>query len=432
LPSATPTRLLLLTTTTGYQTRAFVEAAKKLGLDVVFGSDRCDKLDDPWQDSALPLKFHEPDASAQKVVEYARGNGVAAIVAIGDRPTPVAARACAALGLPRHPPEAADLCRDKHLSRQRLRDAGLLMPKFQRFRVADDPQGIFSSPGFTIGFPCVLKPLALSGSRGVIRADSPAEAVRAFERIRALLRDPEVRVLREEASEFIQVEEYIAGTEVALEAVMDRGRLHALALFDKPEPLTGPFFEESIYVTPSRLTPVDQTAIFRTLEKCVAALGLKHGPVHAEFRLNERGVYPLEIAARPIGGLCSGALRFKLPLVEEEMSLEEVVIRLALGMDTRRVVREAQAAGVMMIPIPQGGIYEGVNGLEDARAVGGIEGIEITAQPGRKLVPLPEGASYLGFIFARGDTPEFVEDALRGAHGKLKFRITAEIPVVRG
>jgi hypothetical protein len=443
MPAASPSRLLLLTTTTGYQTRAFVAAAKKLELDVVFGSDRCDKLDDPWQDSALPLKFHEPDASAEKVVQYARDHNVAAIVAIGDRPTPVAARACAALGLPGHPPEAADLCRDKHLSRQRLREAGLLMPRFQRFRVGDDPRAIFAAggtpaapagetPAFQIGvgFPCVLKPLALSGSRGVIRADSPDEAVRAFERIRALLRNPDVRVLREEASEFIQVEEYIPGIEVALEAVMDRGRLHALALFDKPEPLTGPFFEETIYVTPSRLAPVEHTAILRTLEKCVAALGLRHGPVHAEFRVNERGVYPLEIAARPIGGLCSGALRFRLPLVEEEMLLEEVVIRLALGMDTRRVTRESQAAGVMMIPIPHGGIYELVEGLDEARAVAGIDAVEITAQPGRKLIPLPEGASYLGFIFARGERPESVERALKEAHGKLRFKISAEIKVV--
>jgi biotin carboxylase len=425
-------KLLLLTTTTGYQTRAFVEAANKLGLAVVLGSDRCDKLDDPWQDQALPLKFHEPEEAAAKVAAYARANGVAAVVAIGDRPTPVAARACAALGMRSHPAEAADLCRDKHLSRQRLRDAGLLlMPRFQRFAVSDDPKQIFSAARSTIGFPCVLKPLALSGSRGVIRANDPEEAVRAFERIRALLARPDVRVLRDDASDFIQVEEYIPGVEVALEAVMDRGRLHPLALFDKPEPLAGPFFEETIYVTPSRLSPVEQTAIVRTLGKCVAALGLSHGPVHAEFRLNERGVYPLEIAARPIGGLCPRALRFTLPLVEEEMSLEEVIIRLAMGMDTRRVVRESQAAGVMMVPIPEGGVYESVDGLEAARAIAGVESVEITAQPGHKLVPLPEGASYLGFIFARGKSPESVESALREAHGKLAFRISAEIPVVR-
>lgn len=431
MPGARPSRILLLTTKLGYQTRAFVAAAKKLGLEVGFGSDRCAQLDDPWQDQALPLHFEQPDEAARRVVEEARARGAEAIVAIGDRPTPTAARACAALGLPSHPPEAADLCRDKHRSRQRLREAGLPMPRFQRFEVETDAQTVAAGIQSATGFPCVLKPLALSGSRGVIRADSPEEAARAFERIRKLLRAPDIAQLREPTSQAIQVEEYIPGDEVALEAVVDRGRVHPLALFDKPEPLTGPFFEETIYVTPSRRAPAEQTAIVRTLEKCVAALGLTHGPVHAEFRINDKGIWPLEVAARPIGGLCARALRFKLPLVEEEMSLEEVVIRLALGMDTRRVVREKAAAGVMMIPIPKGGIYEGVDGMEDARQVEGIESVEMTVQPGRKLAPLPEGGSYLGFIFARGDTPEVVERALRAAHGKLRFRIAEEIPVVR-
>jgi hypothetical protein len=256
-----PSRILLLTTKLGYQTRAFVEAAQKLGLDVVFASDRCERLDDPWRDHALPLKFHQPDESARKLVAYARANQVEAIVAIGDRPTSTAARACAELGLPSHPVEAADLCRDKHLSRRRLRAAGLLMPKFETFPVEQpDVATLFAPQNLALSYPVVLKPLALSGSRGVIRADSPAEAARAFERIRALLKDPDIRQLRDATLRYIQVEEYIAGIEVALEAVMDRGRLHPLALFDKPEPLEGPFFEETIYVTPSRLAPAQHRA----------------------------------------------------------------------------------------------------------------------------------------------------------------------------
>ena len=430
MPEKRKPRVLLLTTKLGYQTRAFVEAAKTLDLEIVFGSDRCERLDDPWRDGAIALKFFDPEKSAAKVIASAKERPLDAIVAIGDRPVSTAARACAALGLLGHPPEAADLCRDKHAMRQRLREARLLMPRFQRLHLQEDPRAIFSSPALTIGYPLVLKPLSLSGSRGVIRANAPEEAVRAFERIRALMQDPDIRQLRDASNAFIQVEEYIPGTEVAVEGVMDRGRLHPLALFDKPEPLEGPFFEETIYVTPSRLSPAQQTAIVRTLEQCVAALGLKHGPVHAEFRLNERGVWPLEIAARPIGGLCARALLFKLPLVAEEMSLEEVVIRLALGMDTKRVVREKQASGVMMIPIPKGGIFEGVEGVEAARAVAGVDYLEITAQEGRKLVPLPEGGSYLGFLFAKGERPEEVERALHDAHRQLTFKITPAIPVV--
>ena len=233
-------RLLLLCTTTGYQTRAFVEAAEKLGLAVVFATDRCHVLEDPWQDGALPLRFEDPEAGAQKIAEYARTNPVAALVPMGDRPTPSAARACRALGLLSHPPEAADACRDKYRSRERLRQAGLNVPGFSRFPVDADPRRLLAADAVGLPPPWVLKPLALSASRGVIRADATEEFVRAFERIRALLRTPEVGVLREETSHFIQVESYVEGAEIAVEGIVDRGRLRILAIFDKPDPLVGP------------------------------------------------------------------------------------------------------------------------------------------------------------------------------------------------
>ena len=300
-------RLLLLTTTTGYQTRAFVEAAEKLGLSVVFGSDRCRVLDDPWQDGALPLRFEDPEGSGRRIADYARSNPLDAIVALGDRPTPTAARACRALGLLHHPPEAADVCRDKYLARERLRAAGLNVPAFARFPLEADPHELHASGAINIGFPCVLKPLALSASRGVIRADNREQFVDAFERIKTLLRSREVQVMREETSRFIQAEAYVEGEETAIEGLVDRGRLQVLALFDKPDPLAGPFFEETIYVTPSRLAPELQTRTIQTLQQAVRALGLYHGPFHGELRINSRGIWPLEIAARSIGGLCSRA-----------------------------------------------------------------------------------------------------------------------------
>lgn len=431
MSEAAKKRVLLLTTTTGYQTRAFVEAAESMGLEVAFGSDRCHVLDDPWQDGALALHFEDAMGSAWAIVEHARIQPVAAIVALGDRPTPTAARACRALGLAHHSPEAADVCRDKYRSRERLRVAGLRVPAFSRFPLTADPARIFSTGKHNVGFPCVLKPLALSGSRGVIRADDPKEAARAFERIKDLLRSPEVGVLREETSDSIQVEAYIEGDEIAIEALVEEGRLQVLAIFDKPEPLVGPFFEESIYVTPSRLTPATQRKVVETLERAVRALGLGHGPLHAEMRLTAEGPWVLEVAARPIGGLCARALRFRLPAQKREISLEEVLLRLALRMDLHGLEREPRAAGVMMIPIPEAGIYEETLGVEEARTTPGVDSIEITAKPKQRLVPLPEGASYLGFIFARAEKPEQVEAALREAHGKLRFVVSAALPVVR-
>ena len=433
---STQKHLLILCATTGYQTQAFAEAARKLGLKVVFGTDRCHVLEDPWQDGALPLRFEHGEQCAREIVDFSRNTPIDAVVALGDRPTAAAARACQALGLPYHPVGAVDVCRDKYRSRERLRAGGLRVPFFSRHLYTADPGEL---AGSSPGFPCVLKPLSLSGSRGVIRADNAEQFVAAFERIRDLLSSPEVQVLREEATRFIQVEAYIAGAEVAVEAVVDRGQLKVLAIFDKPDPLEGPYFEETLYVTPSRLPREAQRTVTDTLAQAVRVLRLAHGPLHAEFRLDRQNVagdglaprvWVLEIAARPMGGLCSRALRFSSPTLGEGFSLEELLIHLAFGKNVHDVRRETAASGVMMVPIPRGGIYESVEGVEEALSQPGVEDIVITAKPGQRLVPLPEGSSYLGFIFARGTSPPRVEDAIRRAHEKLCFAIAPALPVI--
>lgn len=423
-------RLLLLTTTTGYQTREFASAAEKPGLEVVFGSDRCHKLDDPWRDGALPLKFAKPDEAARGIVEFARSKPLDAIVALGDATVPAASRACRELGLPGHPPEAADICRDKYRSREILDGFGLNIPAFTRFPLDADPQEIVAGGDPPTGFPCVLKPVALSASRGVIRADDAEQFVAAFARIRALLASPEVRALRQATSEFIQVERYVDGTEVAVEGLVDRGELRVLAVFDKPDLLAGPYFEETIYVTPSSMARPTQARVIQTLEAAVQALGLFHGPVHAELRFNGEGVWVMEVAARSIGGLCSRALRFESARSKEAVSLEELIIRLALGEDISMFSRERAASGVMMIPVPGEGMLARVEGVEEARKVQGVEDIVITAKPNQKLVPLPEGSGYPGFIFARADSAENVDRALRVAHFKLRFILTPALPVI--
>ena len=429
-PSGEKQRLLLLTTTTGYQTRAFVQAAEKLGLAVVFGTDRCHALDDPWQDGALALRFENPEEAAARVVEMARRQPIHALVALGDSTPPTAARAAEALGLLYHRPETSDICRDKYRSRQRLQKCGLNVPRFVRFPLDTDPSDIVKPGTAPVGFPCVLKPLALSASRGVIRANNSQEFISAFKRIQALLRSPDVRVTRQETNDYLQVEEYIEGDEIAVEGVADHGRLKVLAIFDKPDPLVGPFFEESIYVTPSRLPLQTQAETIEALRRAAKALGLYHGPLHAELGINSRGPWMLEVAARSIGGLCSRSLRFRASEQNENISLEELIIRLALGEDIETVRREEAASGVMMIPVPEAGIFQGVEGVERARQTSGIEEIIITARPSQKLVPLPEGSSYPGFIFARGPSPEFVEQALRRAHQRLHFVLSPALPVI--
>ena len=406
-------RLLLIGATTGYQTRVFAEAAARLGYDLVLATDRCHVLDDPWGDRALALRFEDPEGAAEMLAGRANVNG---IVAVGDRPAYIAALAAQRLDIPYNSPDSVEASRNKFLARERFRLAGLQVPEYRRVALADGPEG----PARTAPYPCVLKPLGLSASRGVIRANHPGEFIAAFRRIEALLGDPDLQRLHDEQDRFLQVESFIEGGEFALEGILTHGRLRVLALFDKPDPLDGPYFEETIYITPSRQDAAVQREIVRTTECAVQALGLTHGPIHAEMRVNQRGVWMLEVAARPIGGLCARVLP----------GLEELILRHAAGEDITRIPMAASAAGVMMIPIPREGIYVGLEGLEDALATPGIEDVIITAKPGQKLIPLPEGNSYLGFIFARGDSSNAAEAALRTAHQKLRFEITTALPVV--
>ena len=436
-------RVLLLATTTGYQTRAFGEAAERLGVDLVFATDRCDMLDDPWQDQALAIRFYDEAGSVVTILEAAQRTPINGIIAVGDRPTVIAARAMKALGLVGHPRSAAALARNKRAAREHFKAAGLPTPAFVEGSPDDDP-GHFA----TVGFPMVVKPLALSGSRGVMRVDDERELAAALSRIRRLLASADIQAERHEAHKLVLAEQFIEGREFAVEALMNRGTLDVLTIFDKPDPLDGPFFEETIYVTPSIAPPETRAAIVRATGDAVKALGLYHGPVHAECRVNSRGVFVLEVAARPIGGLCARALRFvprerlrgepdpiaggDLPgSIGTELSFEELLLRHALGEESTKWQRETMASGVMMIPIPRRGIYRGVSGIDRARAVAGIVDVRITAKLDQLLLPLPEGASYLGFIFARAPRTGDVDLALRTAHACLTFTIAPEMRVLQ-
>ena len=418
--------VLVVATTTGYQIRSFGEAAEKLGVRLVFASDRCDQLEDPWWDQAIAVRFHDEEQSVAAVVSACSGMAPDGIIAVGDRPAVLAAQLARAFNLPWHPPDAAAISRNKRLSRSALHGAGLPSPRFQPASIDADARSIADA----VAYPAVVKPLALSGSRGVMRVDNAAECVAAFERVRRLLKSPDVQVERDQVHDEVLVEEFISGAEYAVEAVLDHGRLQLLAIFDKPDPLDGPFFEETIYVTPSVADGLLQRRIEATVSDAARAMGLYHGPIHAECRVRAGSIYVLEVAARPIGGLCARSLRFVKDGTSDTVALEEVLLRHAMGEAIDAWRREDVASGVMMIPIPKRGTFRGVRGVHDAEAVPGIEDVQITVKPETQLVPLPEGKSYLGFIFARGKSPAVVERGLRGAHERLQFVIDRELTVV--
>jgi biotin carboxylase len=406
-------RLLLLLPTSTYRTQDFVDAATALGVDLVCASEKPSTFESSVPDHLLTVDFTDPGAAADTVARFAERRPLDAVVGVDDLTAVAAAAIAERLGLRANAVAAVSAARDKFQMRQCLAAAGVRVPRYRRIAVKDDP--FLAARG--VAFPCVLKPLALSASRGVIRADNIDQFMAAFRRIAALLARDDVEVSGDPA-QFLLAEQYIPGLEVALEGLLVAGELKTLALFDKPDPLDGPFFEETIYVTPSRLPAEIQDAIARTTAQACAALGLREGPVHAELRVNEAGPWIIEVAARSIGGLCSRTLRFGTG-----MTLEELILRQALGMPIASLERERQAAGVMMLPVPRAGTLRAVHGVEDAKRVAGIEDVAITVHVGQALEPLPEGWQYLGFIFARGARPDEVEQALRDATARVTFAI---------
>lgn len=405
-------RLLLIVPSATYRAPDFMAAARELGVAVTVASDRRSAMSTAMGERALTLHLDDPHHAADTIAQRAERTPFTAVVGVDDQGVMAAALAAERLGLPHNSVAAVARTRDKAAMRRSLAEGGVSQPCFALLPMGGDIGTVVDE----VGLPCVVKPLSLSASRGVIRADHAEGARAAVRRVRAILRDA-----GEDADASLLVESYVPGAEVALEGLLRAGRLETLAVFDKPDPLEGPYFEETLYITPSRLSAALVAKVERVAADAAHALGLQEGPVHAELRVDGEHLSVLELAARSIGGLCSRALRFGAGL-----SLEQVILRHALGLELDDAKREGAGAGVMMIPIERAGTLVEVGGQAAARAVAGVAGLEITIPVGRPVVPLPEGDRYLGFLFACGPTAEAVERSLREAHSHLDVRIDAE------
>jgi len=426
----TDTKLVaLFASKLGYQTRSFESAARKLNVQLAYVTDRCHELSDPWNDQAIAARFANPEEAAATAMQSLRDKPVEAILALGDAPAVAAAYAARGLGLVANHPAAVEACHNKFRMREVLRDAGLFHGPtsfwFRRIPLSPEPESALLG----IQFPCVLKPLSLSAGQGVMRANNREEFREAVRRLARLLEHPDLQMKNLSSPREALVEEYIPGAEIAVEGILVDGELKPLAIFDKPDPLEGPFFEETIYVTPSHLSHDQQSAIIRIAAQSIRALGLFHGPVHAEFRINELGVWPIEVAPRPIGGMCAASLSFISPQHSGPIGLEELILRHAIGEGISTWRRESAASAVMMIPVPSSGFLEKVEGFAEAQLVANVTEVQITARLHDKILAWPEGSSYLGFIFAKAESPAVAEHALREAHSKLHFQIRQTLPV---
>ena len=410
--------LLLLLPSMSYRGEAFLEAANKVGVSLTVAGDAPPDFLEQSPDSFLTLDLYNPSSAVPSVVEFAKTSPIDVVLGVNDQTTVLASTISKALGLTANSIDSVRAASNKQTMRSLLQKEGLPCPNFIVVGIDEKPEDIVQQ----VTFPCVLKPLTLSGSCGVIRADDQKSFQTAFTRIGHLLKTFE-RPEQEVADRQILIEDFIPGIEVALEGLLTKNTFHPLAIFDKPDPLDGPYFEETIYVTPSRLPSNTQTRITESLAKAARAIGLQEGPVHGELRINDQDIWVIEVAARSIGGKCSRMLEFGTG-----RSLEELILLHALGQDLPSLDLATGAGGVMMIPIPQEGVLERVEGQEEAQRVPGVEELVMTAKPGDQLIPLPEGKRYLGFIVARGARPEEVEETLREAHRHLTVVIKPHSP----
>lgn len=401
-------RVLLIAPSQSYRIGAYLNAAREMGVDVEIASPTKHSLIRELAEG-LHIDLDDPQKSLEIISRAARSSPYDGIIATDDATVELAAQVADRLGLSFNSVPSSRLARRKDLARDCLGNAGLPVPQYRLVSLLDDLATQIE--GFP--FPCVVKPLNLSASRGVIRADDQLQFLSACERIRPIIKDQPDPF----ESSHLLVEAYIEGVEVALEGFLRHGELSVLALFDKPEPLIGPFFEETYYITPSRLSPEKQHLIRARVAAACNAYGLVRGVVHAELRVTSDEAWILEVAGRTIGGECGSLFN-----LVSGVSIESLVVANAVGRTLPELSIKG-AAGVLMIPIPKSGMLRRYGGIDKARAVHCIEAVRITAPIGHELVALPEGSSYLGFIFSKADTPEQAEAALREAHRKLNFKI---------
>lgn len=402
-------RIILLVPATTYRVGEFLAAAGDLDLQVVVATDGASP------GAGIDVDIDDAEAVADAVVRFDRDHPVDAVLSVDDRGVAGAALAAERLGLPHASPAAVADARDKFRTRRRLDRAEVPQPRFRAVAPGDDDAVV--QAGTAVGYPCVVKPTTLSASRGVIRADTPDELVAAARRASAIAGSAGVP-----ATQPLLVESFVAGPEVAVEAVLRDGVLRVLAIFDKPDPLDGPYFEETIYVTPSRLPDTQRRGLASATAAACAALGLRHGPVHAELRLDGGRPAVIEVAPRTIGGLCGRTVE-----IGTGRRLEALVLANALG----RALppgRRRRGAGVLMVPPPRAGRFVTVSGVEAARAVPGVLGVEVTVTPGTAVAPAPDGARYVGFVFAAGLTAADAEASLRRAWDHLRVEVDGHGP----
>lgn len=361
-----------------------------------------------------------PEQAIEQALRLHEQTSIGAVLGYEEDATLTVAHIAAALGLPAHPVAAAEAALDKPMMKQRFAAAGI--PAADFIVAADEDEAVaWAEAG---GYPVVVKPCRGSASQGVIRANDEHTLRQAYRRLRRIIRDHELDNGGRPPSAHL-VERYLPGSELSCELLLQYGAPEVITEFGKPLPLTGPYFEESIYLTPPALGAALRREVHELSMAAAKALGFYHGPAHCEIRLTPDGPKVLEIAGRLLGGACAGSFRDRLG-----EDLDALLLRSALGerITLPAPADDAPTVGALMIPVPGEGRVVAVRGDDGARRVPGVRDVSLQTEPGEIVVPFPEQACYaVGFVSASG--PD--EAAVVGSLGQAAAQISLELTPLR-
>ncbi len=379
-------KLLLVIPENSYKSNDFVVAAEKLGIDFLIITDS-EQVSSKFSDTVIINKF---DAELNKN-NLKKLKDVTHVLPVDHSALKFSGYLVDLLEVKGNKLESINLSMNKYESRKIFNSLLDIKVNNEIIKNIDDVNTFINKNGTS-----VLKPIYGTASKSVLKINN---VEKNKEQIEKLMQDC--------FDQDLVIEEYIDGKEYALEGTIINSELKKIVIFDKPVEYKHPYFEESIYITPSELSSEAEKRVVSIVDKACKKIGLEDGPVHVEFKINENQIFIIEINPRMIGGLCSRCLSFGL----FKVSLEEIILHAFMNNELKNIELLNNYVGVLMIPTPKSGKFISIN-KEELENIPNISNVEITVPEGSDLLEPPYGDKYLGFAFSQGIDKKTVNESL--------------------
>ena len=379
-------KLLLVIPENSYKSNDFVVAAEKLGIDFLIITDS-EQVSSKFSDTVIINKF---DAELNKN-NLKKLKDVTHVLPVDHSALKFSGYLVDLLEVKGNKLESINLSMNKYESRKIFNSLLDIKVNNEIIKNIDDVNTFINKNGTS-----VLKPIYGTASKSVLKINN---VEKNKEQIEKLMQDC--------FDQDLVIEEYIDGKEYALEGTIINSELKKIVIFDKPVEYKHPYFEESIYITPSELSSEAEKRVVSIVDKACKKIGLEDGPVHVEFKINENQIFIIEINPRMIGGLCSRCLSFGL----FKVSLEEIILHAFMNNELKNIELLNNYVGVLMIPTPKSGKFISIN-KEELEKIPNISNVEITVPEGSDLLEPPYGDKYLGFAFSQGIDKKTVNESL--------------------